>query len=65
MTARTGLALLIGLIGFILYVAGAIALADHVRGLHWAVEALYFLLAGVLWVFPARTLMLWAAGARR
>lgn len=64
MTVRTGLALLIGLIGFVLYVGGAVALADQVRGLHWAIEALYFALAGVLWVLPARALLLWAAGRR-
>ncbi|MBW8270433.1 DUF2842 domain-containing protein [Caldovatus aquaticus] len=64
MTARTGLALLIGLLGFALYVGGIVALADRVRGLHWAVEALYFALAGVLWVPPARALLLWAAGRR-
>ncbi|GGG29968.1 hypothetical protein GCM10010964_17380 [Caldovatus sediminis] len=64
MTARTGIALLIGLIGFALYLAGVVAFADRVRGLHWALEALYFAVAGVLWVLPARALIFWAAGRR-
>lgn len=62
--SRTALALLIGLSGFGLYVMAVVALADHVLGRHWALEALYFAVAGIAWVFPARRLMLWASGAR-
>ncbi len=51
-------------IGFIIvYVAAAITLPDVLPG-HWAVQALYFLVAGVVWVFPIRWLMLWGAGKR-
>jgi hypothetical protein len=32
--------------------------------MHWAVQALYFLVAGVLWVVPARWLMIWALRRR-
>jgi hypothetical protein len=52
---------LIGVFGFLAYVVGVVTLADLVTPLHWAVQALYFLVAGVLWVIPARWLMLWAA----
>lgn len=61
---RIWIATLAGLAGFCLYVVAAVTLADRVHGLHWAVSALYFLLAGVLWVLPARWLMYWAAGKR-
>jgi Protein of unknown function (DUF2842) len=50
----------LGLAGFIAYIAGAIVLADRVAPLHWAIQAAYFVIAGVLWVFPAHFLILWA-----
>jgi hypothetical protein len=58
---RIIVALVIGLIGFAAYVAIAITVPDWTGPMHWAVQFLYFVVAGVLWVFPARWLMLWAA----
>lgn len=55
------LAGLIGIIGFLLYVAVVIILADHVLGTHWTVEFVYFALAGIVWVWPAKALILWGA----
>jgi hypothetical protein len=63
--SRISLAVLVFLVGFTAYVGAAVALADHVLNLHWAVQALYFLVAGVAWAWPARALMFWAAGAQR
>jgi hypothetical protein len=57
---RAPSALLAGLAGFVAYAAGAVWLADQLAPMHWAVQALYFLVAGVLWVVPARWLMIWA-----
>jgi hypothetical protein len=51
----------LGLLGFALYIVLAVTLADVFAAWHWAARALYFALAGVLWVLPARWLMLWAA----
>lgn len=59
--SRPLLALILGLVGFALYVAGVIVLADVVLQLHWVVQAAYFLVAGIAWAFPARRLMFWAA----
>ncbi len=53
-------AALLGLTGFFAYVATAVALADRVAPLHWAIQAVYFVLAGVVWVVPAHFLILWA-----
>ena len=64
MTRRTALALPIGLLAFLAYVGLVVVLADPVLGLHWAVQALYFVVAGLAWTWPARRLMVWAAGAR-
>lgn len=58
---RVLLALPLGLLGFFAYIGAAVALADRVAGLHWLLQALYFVAAGVLWVVPAHFLMLWAA----
>jgi hypothetical protein len=55
------LAGIIGIIGFLVYVAAIIILADHVLGTHWTVEFVYFALAGIVWVWPAKALIIWAA----
>ena len=52
---------ILGLLGFALYVVLAVTLADALEGWHWAARALYFAIAGVAWVLPARWLMIWAA----
>jgi len=57
---RIGLAVILFLAGFALYVGAAVALADLVIGRHWLLELVYFLLAGIAWAWPARALMLWA-----
>jgi hypothetical protein len=59
--SRVLIAGIVGLIGFCVYIVAAMLLFDQVAGLNWAIQALYFLVAGVLWVIPARSLMLWAA----
>lgn len=59
--SRILLAVLAFLAGFVAYVAAVVALADHVLGLHWTVQALYFVVAGIAWAWPARALMFWAA----
>lgn len=59
--SKSMLASIIGIIGFLLYVAGVILLADHVLGTHWTLEFVYFALAGIAWVWPARALIIWAA----
>lgn len=58
--SRTSIALIAGLLGFLLYVAGVLVVADHVRGLHWALELAFFAVAGVAWVWPAKRLIVWA-----
>jgi NhaP-type Na+/H+ and K+/H+ antiporter len=49
------------LIGFSVYVAAAVVLADRLAGLNWLAQAVYFLVAGILWTVPTRWLMFWAA----
>lgn len=52
-----------GIAFVIAYVAVAITLPDVLPS-NWAVQAGYFLVAGVLWVLPVRWLMLWSVGKR-
>ncbi len=61
--ARPAIATLLGLLGFGVYVIVAVALADRINR-QWAVQLGYFIVAGTLWVLPARWLMLWAAHRR-
>ena len=58
---RIAIATAAGLLGFVLYVMAAVALADRVPRF-WPAQSLYFVVAGVLWVLPARWLMFWAGG---
>ena len=50
-----------GLLGFALYVGAVLALADLLYPMHWAAQGLFFVAAGTLWVFPAKSLLFWAA----
>jgi hypothetical protein len=59
--SRVPIAVIAGVGGLILYVMAVVALADHVIGLNWAIEGVYYVVAGVAWVFPMQKLMYWAA----
>ncbi len=62
--ARIPIASIAGLVFLAVWLAAAMVLADHVHGLHPAVQFCYYAVAGFAWVFPVRWLMLWAAGQR-
>ncbi|MFH5946453.1 DUF2842 domain-containing protein [Roseomonas sp. SXEYE002] len=59
--SRVPLAVIAGILGFLLYIGVAVALADFVLPQHWLLQVLYFTLAGVAWVWPVGRLMRWAA----
>jgi hypothetical protein len=59
--SRVPIAVFAGVGGLILYVMAVVALADHVLGLNWAIQAVYYVVAGVAWVSPMQKLMYWAA----
>ncbi len=58
--SRSTIALLVGLAGFIAYVVVVLLLADHVLALHWIVQFVFFAVAGIAWVWPAKRLIVWA-----
>ncbi len=62
--SRTAIAVPLGLLVFALYLGAVVALADHVLELHWALQVPYFLVAGIGWAFPAKSLFVWAANGQ-
>lgn len=62
--SRTPIAVLAGITFVIAYVTAAISIPDAVGRMNWAIEAAYWALAGIAWVFPVRWLMLWSVHKR-
>jgi|GEM_PF-1925958 len=46
------------------WIAAAAVLGDLVRPLHWAIQAVYYPVAGFAWVGPVRWMMLWSVHKR-
>lgn len=61
---RIAIATVAGTVFLSLWIAGAMLLADHVSGLNFAIQFAYFAVAGFVWVFPIRWLMLWSVHQR-
>ncbi len=59
--SRPQIAVPLGLLGFFLYIVAVLNLADLMVDSHWALQVPFFLLAGMLWAWPAHRLILWAA----
>ncbi|WP_209379757.1 DUF2842 domain-containing protein [Pararoseomonas baculiformis] len=59
--SRIPVAVMAGVLGILLYIGAAVALADFVLPRHWTLQLLYFLVAGMAWVWPISRLMYWAA----
>ncbi len=62
--SRPTLATLAGLLFIMAYVVAAVSLPGLFERPHWALEAVYWLIAGLVWVLPIRWLMLWSVGKR-
>ena len=60
---RALIAVAVLLVGLAVYTAVVVTLADYLPG-HWAVEAIYALIMGLIWVWPAIVLFRWAANWR-
>jgi hypothetical protein len=41
------------------YIAVAVVIGDRIAYEHWAWKLLYFPIAGIGWIFPVKTLILW------
>ena len=62
--SRTPVATLAISVFIVAWIAAAVVLADRLSPMHWAVQVAYFVVAGFVWVFPVRWLMLWGAHKR-
>lgn len=60
--SRSTAAMLIGLVGIAGYVVLVLVLGDYALQWHWSLQLLYFGVAGIVWVWPAKWLIYWAAG---
>jgi hypothetical protein len=58
--SRSTLATIAGIAGFLAYVVVVLVVAEHVLALHWTLEFLFFAVAGIAWVWPAKWLIAWA-----
>lgn len=62
--SRSTSAFLIGTVGFVAYILVVVALGDFLVTAHWALQLVYYVVAGIIWVFPARRLIIWGAQGR-
>ncbi len=62
--SRKPIAVLGGCVFILVYIIAVITLPDHVGPIHWALQALYWAIAGSVWVFPIRWIMLWSVHQR-
>ena len=62
--SRPTVATITGLLFVTLYIVAAITIRDAVGPMHWAIQLLYWCIAGVIWVFPIWYLMLWSVYKR-
>ena len=44
-----------------LYAVFCMLLADYVTGLHWLLDSLFYLAAGLAWLYPAGFVVSWLA----
>ena len=44
-----------------LYASLCVLLADYVAGMHWLLDSLYYLIAGLAWIYPASYVIGWLA----
>jgi len=58
--SRSLIAWLIGLFGILTYVVVVMILGDWVLETHWSIQLIYFGLAGIAWVWPAKWLIYWS-----
>jgi hypothetical protein len=53
-----------GIAFIIVYIILVVAIPVHFGRMYWVLELIYWAVAGVIWVFPIRWLMLWSVHKR-
>ena len=62
--SRPKIATLAGLLFVFFYVVAVTTVPDLFGRMHWTLEAVYWCVAGIVWVLPIRWLMLWSVHRR-
>lgn len=62
--SRPAAATIAGILFVFVYIVAIVMIPDLLGRMHWAAEAVYWLVAGLLWVLPVRWLMFWSVGKR-
>ena len=62
--SRTPLATLAALVFVFAYILVAVIVPEHLPPMWWPVAAVYWCIAGLIWVLPVRWLMLWSVHKR-
>lgn len=47
-----------------IWVAVVASLSDMVAQWHWAVQAMFYLIAGIVWILPMKPLLIWMETGR-
>lgn len=61
---RGAIAAIGGVLALLAYLVAVLELADHATGHHWALDLLFFALAGIVWTIPAARLIRWVQDGR-
>ena len=62
--SRTLIAACASVVFVLAYIAAVVTVPDMVPPQGWAVQAVYWCVAGMLWVFPVWALLIWAVRGR-
>lgn len=61
-SSRSGIGMLILLIGLTLYAFLAAGIGNLLDGFNLAIQMTYYLIAGIVWIFPVKKLLEWMGG---
>lgn len=61
---RQPFGILLILVWIALWSVVAVTLSGAIAGLHWAVHAAYYLIAGIAWILPLKPLLKWMETGR-
>lgn len=61
-SSRSGIGMLILIVGLTLYAFLAAAIGELFEDLGLAVQMIYYLIAGIVWIFPVKKLLQWMGG---
>ncbi len=62
--SRIPIATLAALVFVFAYIVAVVVLPEYLPPMWWPVEAVYWGIAGLIWVLPVRWLMLWSVHKR-